>query len=71
MNVNTKFDIEKTFADFSNRMLIANRAASSIKSYKRAVLRLYDFHKIDISLLEIDQVIDFTSSVKTIKEVPL
>ena len=59
MNVNTKFDIEKTLMDFSNRMLIANRATSSIKSYKRAVRRLYDFHKMDVSILEIDQIIDF------------
>ena len=59
MNKNTQFDIEKTLQDFSNRMLIANRAHSSIKSYRRAVLRLYEFHKVDVFLLEIDQIIDF------------
>ena len=59
MNENKKFEIEKTLLDFSNRMLIANRADSSITSYKRAVRRLYEFHKMDVNLLEIDQIIDF------------
>ena len=68
MNVNTEFDIEETLQSFRNRLLIANRAQSSVKSYSRALKRLYNFHQINLHELEIDQIIDFLTHLKIEKE---
>ena len=46
-------------ASIEKRMLIANRATSSIRSYTRSVVRLYEFHKALPKTLEIDQILDF------------
>ena len=63
-----EFDIDKLIRSFSNRLLIANRAAASIRSYSRAVRRLYQFHQVDLVDLEIDQIIDFLTYLKVEKE---
>jgi hypothetical protein len=42
-----------------NRIIVANRSKSSVRSYCRALQRLHDFHKVLPSTLQIDQVIDF------------
>lgn len=62
------FDIDKTVIDLSNRMIVANRAQSSIKSYRRAIVRLYKFHLINLYELEIDQIMDFLTYLKIEKE---
>lgn len=62
------FYIEKSIRAFSNRLLIANRSTASIRSYTRAVRRLYEFHQSDLFELEIDQIIDFLTFLKVNKE---
>ena len=59
-----RFDIDKTVQSFANRLLIANRAESSIRSYTRVIKRLYKFHQCDLYQLEIDQIIDFLTYLK-------
>ena len=62
------FDIDKTVQSFANRLLIANRAEASIKSYTRAIKRLHTFHQCDLYQLEIDQIIDFLTYLKVENE---
>ena len=59
INKNTDFNIQSTLEKLEKRMRISNRAQSSVRSYKRAIKRLYEFHQCDLFSLEIDQVIDF------------
>lgn len=62
------FDIEKTIKSFKNRLIISNRSQATVKSYSRALQRLYNFNKSDLYELEIDQIIDFLSYLKVEKE---
>lgn len=62
-----KTDLKELEKQLENRMLIANRSSSSIRSYVRSVRKLYEFHKCDLSILEIDQIIDFLLYLKSEK----
>ena len=58
------FSLSKELKTLENRMIVANRSLSSIKSYSRSLHRLYDFHKLPPRTLEIDQIIDFLVHLK-------
>jgi site-specific recombinase XerD len=63
-----EFDIDKTVQSFTNRLLIANRSDASIRSYTRALKRLYLFAQTNVYELEIDQIIDFLTFLKIEKQ---
>lgn len=56
--------IEKELDRLKKRMSIANLSSASIKSYSRAVRKLYDFHKSNPRQLEYDEIIDFLVYLK-------
>ncbi len=54
-------------ASIERRMSIANRSASSCRSYVRAVVRLFHFHDVHPKDLELDQILDFLLFMKNEK----
>jgi integrase/recombinase XerD len=58
---------EVLIASIQNRMQIANRSLSSIRSYVRSVVRLYEFQGNHPKDLELDQVLDFLVYIKNEK----
>lgn len=60
-----KTDLKRIEKQLENRMRIANRSPSSIRSYVRSIRKLYEFHNCDLAILEIDQIIDFLVYLKS------
>lgn len=54
-----QFEIIREVDVLKRRMSVANRAKSSIRSYCRALEKLYAFHQSPTRELEIDEIIDF------------
>jgi len=61
MNVNKVFNIDQAVKKLSNRMTVANKAESSIRSYTNTIRKIYSFHQQNLNILEIDQIVDFLS----------
>ncbi len=58
------FSIDNELHKLGNRMVVHNRAESSILSYCRSLGKIYSFFKVDPKELEIDQVIDYLVYLK-------
>ena len=62
------FEGKQILKKFTQRLVVANRSAQTVKSYMRAIEFLMDFHDGAPSGLEIDQVIDYLHYLKEEKE---
>ncbi len=62
------FSIEQELVVMRRRMTVHNRAESSIVNYTRSLRKLHDFFGTNPRYLEIDQLIDYLSHLKTEQE---
>lgn len=62
------FCIERELVVLRRRMTVHNRAESTIINYSRSLRKLHDFLEIDLRLVEIDQLMDYLSHLKTDQE---